>query len=101
MTPIEAHTTAILGIPCAKPDVEYFRVLGCIYYIYLQEEQRLGKSFKYYLRAQVRVLVSYVGESIYRIYILSTNRTVEALAVQFDKEANYNYFRTPEQIIAY
>ena len=50
ITLIEAHTTTILGIPYTKPNVEYFRVLGCIYYIYLQEEQRLGKSFKYHLR---------------------------------------------------
>ena len=38
ITLIEAYTTTILGIPYTKPDVEYFRVLGCIYYIYLQEE---------------------------------------------------------------
>ena len=31
----------------------------------------------------------------------STNRTVEASAVQFDEEANYDYFRTPEQITAH
>ena len=51
ITLIEAYTIVILDIPYTKPNVEYFRVLGCIYYIYLQEEQRLGKSFKYYLRA--------------------------------------------------
>ena len=72
-----------------RPSVLYFRILSCKIYIQILKEQRTT-SKKVKVRAKVRILISYKGNYIFKVYILTRlrlleSRIVRSLNVRFDE----------------
>ena len=73
-----------------KPNLSYFRVLGCRAYVLIPGEKRT-RSEKLNPRAELGILIGYEGENIYKIWVPSRkgDKLVRSSNVRFDESKNY------------
>ena len=85
ITLLEAVLKQIHGSSDFAPSLSYLRVLGCKAYVQIPSEKRTT-SRKLDARADIRILVRYKGDYIYRIYIPYSKKVKRSSNVRFNED---------------
>ena len=85
ITSLEAILKQIHGSSDFTPSLSYLRVLGYKVYVQIPPEKRTT-SRKLDTRADIRILVRYEGDHIYRIYIPYSKKVKRSLNVRFNED---------------